>query len=134
MNNIFVNYEIALKLKTLGFNEKCLGYYHNNVTNPEVELFTTGLLKLYSENQNITLVPTFEQVLEFLRTKYFINIKIEYLCSVNEVLALVGVIDFMINKYEKPDIHIQSSSLDYYEVLTETILETLNIIEEWKMN
>ena len=39
----------------------------------------------------------------------------------------------MINKFEKPDIHINSNSLDYYEVLTETINETLDIIEKWKL-
>jgi hypothetical protein len=129
MNNIFVNFEIAQKLKNLDFKESCLGFYHNDCINPEVDLFSTGLLKLYSENKNITLVPTFEQVLNFLRTKYFINIKIEYLCSVNEILTSIGVIDFMINKFEKPDIHINSDSLDYYEVLTETILKCLNVIE-----
>ena len=133
MNKIFLDYNTCKRLKDLDFNESCLGYYHNNVVNPEVDLFATGLLKLYSENQNITLACTYEQVLEFIRTKYFINIKIEYLCSVNEVLALVEVIDFMINKHEKPDIHINSNSLDYYEVLTETILECLNIVEKWKM-
>jgi hypothetical protein len=133
MNNIFVNFDIAQKLKKLEFNESCLGYYHLDCINPEVDLFASGSLKLYSKAQKIILAPTFEETLNFLRTKYFINIKIEYLCSVNEILALVGVIDFMINKHGKPDIHINSTFLDYYEVLTETILECLNIVEKWKM-
>jgi len=133
MNDIFVNFEIAQKLKKLGFNESCLGYYHNDVVNPEVDLFANGLNILHPKAKNVTLACTYEQCLNFLRTKYFINIKIEYLCSVNEILALVGVIDFMINQHEKPDIHINSNSLDYYEVLTETINETLDIIKKWKM-
>lgn len=131
MNKIFLDYNTCKKLKKIKFNESCLGYYHNNVVNPEVNLFTNGLNMLHPNVKNITLACTYEQCLNWLRTKYFINIKIEYLCSLNEILALVGVIDFMINKFEKPDIYINSNSLDYYEVLTETINETLNIIEKW---
>lgn len=133
MNNIFVSYEIAQRLKNLGFNEKCFSYYSFDEYLDLGWNIGDNNSKLIKNNKEWVSAPTFEQVLEFLRTQYFINIKIEYLCSVNEVLALVGVIDFMINKYEKPDIHIQSTSLDYYEVLTETILECLNIIEKWKM-
>jgi hypothetical protein len=126
MNNIFVNYEIAQKLKNLKFNEKCLKW-KSVIDSDHLEF------KNWNQYNNALSKPTYEQVLEFLRTIYFINIKIEYLCSVNEILALVGVIDFMINKHGKPDIHIQSTFLDYYEVLTETILECLNIVEKWKM-
>lgn len=120
MNKIFLDYNTCKKLELLGLKENSIQYY-----NHYKDIIDWGVYdcKAY----------TYEQCLNWLRTKYFINIKIEYLCSSNEILALVGIIDFMINKYEKPDIHIQSNSLDYYEVLTETILECLNIIEEWKM-
>lgn len=120
MNKIFANYEICKKIEKLGLKENSIQFY-----NEYQDIIDWGVYdcKAY----------TYEQILHFLRTKYFINIKIEYLCSVNEILALVGVIDFMINKHSKPDIHIQSTSLNYYEVLTETILECLNIIEKWKM-
>ena len=129
MDNIFINFEISQKLKVLGFDNYCLSYFKDEeFKHPSKEILKNSEVKSW-----FVCCPTFEQTLHFLRTKYFINIKIEYLCSVNEVLALVGVIDFMINKYEKPDIHIQSTSLNYYEVLTETILECLNIIEKWKM-
>ena len=51
MNNIFVNYEIAQKLKSLSFNEKTLGYYHLDNISKDIDLFATGSLKLYSNSQ-----------------------------------------------------------------------------------
>lgn len=141
-----VNYQIAKKLHNLGFIDtiSCIGgknyYNYKGVLNGDCKDELKEYFKSKRENREINPIfsnisaPLFQDVLDWLRTKYFINIKIEYLCSVNEILALVGVIDFMINKHSKPDIHIQSTSFDYYEVLTETILECLNIIEKWKMN
>jgi hypothetical protein len=70
MDKIFLDYNTCKRLKSLGFNESCLGYYHNNSINPEVDLFVTGLLKLYSENQNITLACTYEQCLNWLREEH----------------------------------------------------------------
>ena len=140
-----VNYQIAKKLYNLGFTDviSCINgknyYNHKGVLNGDSKDEIKEYVKAKRENREINTnfsnipAPLFQDVLNWLRTKYFINIKIEYLCSVNEILALVGVIDFMINKFEKPDIHINSNSLDYYEVLTETINETLDIIEKWKM-
>ena len=140
-----VNYQIAKKLHNLGFIDtiSCIGgknyYNYKGVLNGDSTEKIIETVKAKRENREINPIfsnipaPIFQDVLDFLRTKYFINIKIEYLCSSNEILALVGVIDFMINKFEKPDIHINSNSLDYYEVLTETINETLDIIEKWKM-
>ena len=140
-----VNYRIAKKLHNLRFTDtiSCIGgknyYNYKGVLNGDCKDELKEYFKSKKENREINPIfsnisaPLFQDVLDFLRTKYFINIKIEYLCSVNEILALVGVIDFMINKFEKPDIHINSNSLNYYEVLTETINETLDIIEKWKM-
>jgi hypothetical protein len=74
MDKIFLDYNTCKRLKSLGFNESCLGYYHNNSINPEVDLFVTGLLKLYSENQNITLACTYEQCLKWLREEHQIYV------------------------------------------------------------
>ena len=43
MEEQFVTYEIALKLKELGFNEECFGYYHVN------EGYTKGYVFCYPE-------------------------------------------------------------------------------------
>ena len=68
MNKEFVTYEIALKLKELGFNEECLGYYHVN------EGYTKGYAFCYSENSSNSdysiLAPLWQQVIDWFREKY----------------------------------------------------------------
>jgi hypothetical protein len=74
MEKEFVPYELALRMKQLGFNEPCLGYYtHNeklcsygsNEINIEC-LFCThkDIYKTYS------LAPTFSQVFRWFREKH----------------------------------------------------------------
>lgn len=67
MKDQFVTYEIALKLKELGFNEKCFGYYHIN------EGYKIGYAFCYSQNTRTSdcsiLTPLWQQALKFLHTK-----------------------------------------------------------------
>lgn len=72
MKKQFATYEIALKLKELGFNEECLGYYHVN------EGYTKGYAFCYSENTRTSdcsvLAPLWQQVIDFIWEKYHILI------------------------------------------------------------
>lgn len=74
MKKQFATYEIALKLKELGFNEECLGYYHVN------EGYTKGYAFCYSENTRTSdcsvLAPLWQQVIDWLRDKHDIVIEI----------------------------------------------------------
>jgi len=80
MNKQFVTYEIALKLKELGFNEKCLGYFNRkgelicgiNVSD-EAFLFTN-----IGKAPNCCLAPLWQQVIDWFREKYNIHIWIYY--------------------------------------------------------
>jgi len=79
MEKEFVSYEIALKLKELGFDEPCLTYYYNisgNIrTGIEVHIHNAwtyaGTKKLAT-----TLVPLYQQVFKWLRNKYDIDFSI----------------------------------------------------------
>ena len=62
MEKEFVPYEQALDLKELGFDEKCLGYYHNK------EL-SFGPRTSYGE---VIEAPTFSQAFRWFREKYFL--------------------------------------------------------------
>ena len=68
MKEEFVTYEIALKLKELGFNEECFGYYHVN------EGYIKGYAFCYSENSSNSdysiLAPLWQQVIDWFREKY----------------------------------------------------------------
>jgi len=69
MKEQFVKYETALKLKELGFNEKCLGYYASD------ELILSVRDPYYPNK--IVLAPLYQQVIEWLRVKHGIWIYVK---------------------------------------------------------
>lgn len=67
LENDFVKYAIALRLKALGFNERCLTYYENEVPKLYHSLsgwdFNNSFLNCISR-------PTYSQVFDFFRDNY----------------------------------------------------------------
>ena len=67
----FVTYEIALKLKELGFDEKCFKVYDElGFIQDEKEMDELNLIKLNA--------PLWQQVIDWFREKYNIHIWITY--------------------------------------------------------
>lgn len=64
MKEQFVSYEIALKLKELGFDEPCFGLYKNEILYRDYETFQ------WNEFSNCIKAPLWQQVEQFLRNKY----------------------------------------------------------------
>lgn len=76
MKNQFVTYEIALKLKELGFDEPCLSYWFTvKGNNPQIsknDIYFNGYKNYHDGN---TIAPLWQQVIDWLETKgYYINI------------------------------------------------------------
>lgn len=65
MNNNFLPYEQALKLKELGFDEECFQFYmHSN-------LLTSNLVHLNHINEDLfAKAPLYQQAFKFFRDKY----------------------------------------------------------------
>jgi hypothetical protein len=87
MEKQFVTYEIALKLKELGFDEPCLTYFHNdneNITDRTYHLFeyfspipiTTQQLQSNKGMENCIAAPLWQQVIDWFIEKYSIYIDI----------------------------------------------------------
>ena len=79
MNNEFVSYEIALKLKELGFDEPCFTYYYELTSNLRTHLgVDINNAWKYSGNKKLgfTLAPLYQQVFKWLRNKYGIDFSI----------------------------------------------------------
>jgi hypothetical protein len=79
MNNEFVSYEIALKLKELGFDEPCFTYYYELNSNLRTHLvvdINNAWTYLGNTNFGFTLAPLYQQVFKWLRNKYDIDISI----------------------------------------------------------
>lgn len=69
----FVNYEMALALKELGFDEPCFTYYYNITgklrTNLSIDI-NNDMNYMLNKKLGITLAPTFSQAFRFFREKY----------------------------------------------------------------
>lgn len=63
MEKEFVPYDIALKLKELGFDEPCLAYFKPNELFPELTIGEFNEYEYYS-------APTFSQTFRWFREKY----------------------------------------------------------------
>lgn len=86
MQEQFANYEIALKLKELGFNEECFGWF-STIPNELQEdgdntehvniAFPWDTEKALNDGYNYILkAPLWQQVIDFLRVKWNIIIEI----------------------------------------------------------
>jgi hypothetical protein len=99
MNNEFVSYEIALKLKELGFDEPCFTYYYEINSNLRTHLVVDiNNAWTYSGNTNFgfTLAPLYQQVFKWLRNKYGIDFSVLTTYSrynENTIKQYSGVID-----------------------------------------
>lgn len=73
MKNEFVNYEMALELKELGFNEPCFTYYYNITgklrTNLSIDI-DNDMNYMINKKLGITLAPIFSQAFRFFREQY----------------------------------------------------------------
>lgn len=73
MENQFVFYDLALKLKELGFDEECFGYYTvDEVLNLDsLKMFKDGdLTTITSQSDWTTLAPLWQQVFDFMIEKH----------------------------------------------------------------
>jgi hypothetical protein len=63
MTQEFVPYELAVKLKKLGFDEPCFGYYNYNGSH----FFK---FKPRTDDKNLTKAPLYQQAFRWFREKY----------------------------------------------------------------
>jgi hypothetical protein len=99
MEKEFVSYEIALKLKELGYNEPCLTYYYELTSNLRTHLaIDVRNAWTYSGNKKLgfTLAPLYQQAFKWIREKHNIDISINTIYSKyneNTIKQYSGVID-----------------------------------------
>jgi len=70
MNMEFINYEQALALKELGFDEPCFRYYNYNGTH----FFD---YKPKTDDKNLTIAPLYQQAFRWFRQEYGLHVIID---------------------------------------------------------
>jgi hypothetical protein len=129
----FVGYEIALKVKELGFNEECFATYDENKTF-ELQDFVQNYDTFPS---HMIAVPLYQQVLQWFREEHNINIEVPYLPNVSKygiVVSKKDVIPKSLNKNEnyKRAFLITDSFIkfDFYiEAINHAIVKAIELIK-----
>ncbi len=123
----FVPYEIALKLKELGFDEECFGYYYDKTDNIQTSysFHFNGKGERLANDVN---APLFQQVIQWLREKYNIHIIVKSYNDeeLNQILYENDIIDVNDNWNEFSDYTFYHT---YQEALTQAIIESLKLIK-----
>ena len=80
MNEDFVSFKLAKKLKEKGFDIPCYGYYHCNGGNDSFELCGNGDRDfLNSKNQYRVAAPNISQVLKWLSNEKKLHIEVMFI-------------------------------------------------------
>lgn len=128
MKNLFVPYELALKLKEKGFDEPCLGYYGIWSTELRFPVYA-GELENWNTIENLCSAPLYQQVQDWFREKHNLNITpqncIQY--PLDKELRKTGYGGNIYN--HKTDTNLKSYFGEtYYESLTKAIEEAIKLI------
>lgn len=111
LKDIFVPYEIAQKLKEIGFDEPCLAYYDDKLIEITYPIFSFN-------NKYEPIAPTYEQVFKWFREK-------GYHIIIDKVSDRYG---YFIRQKERID---GETKTDIYEQAREqAILKTIEIYEQ----
>ena len=125
IEELFVPYELALKLKEKGYNEPCLSYYDSRGIQ-QIGTFDFTTIDGYKESV-AALAPLYQQVVDFLREKHDIQINIEWNKFYPNTPYVWSIRPTWRDQLLQPYGYSGFSS-DYYNALTRAIEEALKLI------
>jgi len=131
MKSPFVNYEIALALKELGFDMHCFGRYYQHGVIKNIGLFTDNNTDEISRRKSVLFLcnaPLWQQVIDWLREEH--NLHINF--SVNQFGY--GIMFSIIDLKQSTCIHNLQGGVancyTCYEARTQAILKALELINK----
>jgi len=120
MNKEFVPYELAVKLKELGFDETCLAsYFHAGKMLDVCEYITHG--------KYTVLAPTFSQAFRWFRENYgLFGIMLPYLITGNRWYYKIT------NRNNSSDLPFETGFDSYEEAELACLTKLISIVEQQK--
>ena len=121
MKKQFVTYEIALKLKELGFDEECLGYY--TITNKGL-LYPYNMHEYIYRKDFLCAAPLWQQAIDFFREKHniWIQIEMEYYDGITY--------NYVIIQNNGKVINFEDEFHEYYEAREQAILKAIELCQK----
>lgn len=117
MKNQFVTYKIALKLKELGFNEECLGYFRNNTKSFHLGEDTRV-------QKDSVLAPLWQQVIDWLDNKD-IHIILYFPQSISGCIGIISTVENSMLLVDEIGT-IWKNRIDFYEAAILKAIEIIN--------
>lgn len=142
MKHLFVNFETALKLKELGFDEECFGWWHICNSKELRYFFDKEYFLVIKQNWNSECIvinaPIYQQVIDWLREKHNLVIvhdlqagtSMHYNASEEHFQFNVIKINDCKTKNALHPMHNGKSFNTYYDGLNFVIEETLKLIKK----
>lgn len=132
MKKLFVSYELALVAKEKGFDKSCFTWYYKSSKKLAYGAYhpdgiSNPILLAIRLTEKRVAAPIYQQLVDWFREKYFMHITVSPICTVNEVIGMVGRINFMINAFQRADV-VVDGDFDYYETLNMILLEAFKLI------
>ena len=141
INELFVSYQIALKLKELGFNEKCLGYFNSKgkfnfadcsrytdipfyYKNSKCETWLSTIFSTKKTKSKICVAPLWQQVIDWFREKYKLYILVEPNITGNWQFSIYKLNNGLL--FGQKSLFIQKE-LNYYESREQAILKAIEL-------
>lgn len=126
MQKQFVTYDIALKLKELGFDEECLAYY-----NPQEE-FICGIdmdmikyAHKYHKEDDSVLAPLWQQAIDWLAA--------EYKLVVEPIMLIDASYAYSIYKIQQDGNFVEQLEFEYTEQKDRTVAISVGIKHTLKL-
>jgi len=126
MQKEFVSYELAVKLKAIGFNEPCFGYYDGNhnfnyMFEGKPENFSYKKFPL-GHSVGWTSAPTFSQAFRWFREKYKLH---------NGIYPYYDEYEFQIKDFRLPTNQpINGGLMPYEEAELTCLIKLIELVEQ----
>lgn len=146
MKEQFVPYEIALKLKELGFDELCFAHYVNGDLITKTAILKSSTMQYYQQN-NINpsnqykdkkcTAPLWQQVIDWFREKHNIHIEIELTDNTMQFYYQYCIVDSKNRECHDEDMIDQATRIynynekfnTFYEAREQAILKAIELIK-----
>ena len=137
MKNQFCSYEIALKLKELGFDEPCLACFTDGEIHFEKPNYLLSQQKAnyIFKFRNTILAPLWQQVIDWFRDKYHTNIEINRFPNISKwgfIVTDMTIIPKQQTRKENINMSLKVADVrrfdEYFECREQAILKAIELI------
>ena len=135
MEKEFVPYELSLRMKQLGFDEPCLGYYTHNEKLCSYGSNEINIEYLFCTHKDIyktySLAPTFSQAFRWLLDKHYLYGIVLPTLTMNWTFKTMTVVEGMVEV--PPYIHVDANDYSTREdAELECLKKLIEIVEQIK--